>query len=113
MRFYAVPYAVLNNYHVDIILFMTGHDKRLRNYEIYVILKVLYSEVQLYKVIELCRFDPQLEPKSLYLHSMCHFNDGPVVHDQVHQTKVYICVLCNGITGMVAQLIRRVVKLEA
>ena len=53
MRFYAVPYAALNNYHVDIILFLTGHDKRLRNYEIYVILKVLYSEVQLYKVIEL------------------------------------------------------------
>ena len=53
MRFYAVPYAAFNNYHVDIILFLTGHDKRLRNYEIYVILKVLYSEVQLYKVIEL------------------------------------------------------------
>ena len=53
MRFYAVPYAALNNYHVDIILFLTGHDKRLRNYEIYVILKVLFSEVQLYKVIEL------------------------------------------------------------
>ena len=48
MRFCAVPYAALNNYHVDIMLFLIGHDKRLRNNEIYVILKVLYSEVQLY-----------------------------------------------------------------
>ena len=53
MRFYAVPYAALNIYHIDIKLFLIGHDKRLRNYEIYVILKVLYSEDQLYKVIEL------------------------------------------------------------
>ena len=48
MRFYAVPYAALNNYHVDRILLLIGHDKRLRNNEIYVILKVLYSEDQLY-----------------------------------------------------------------
>ena len=48
VRFYAVLHAALNNYHVDRILFLIGHDKRLRNYEIYVILKVIYSEVQLY-----------------------------------------------------------------
>ena len=41
IRFYAVPYAALNNYHVDRILLLICHNKRLRNYEIYVILKVL------------------------------------------------------------------------
>ena len=45
---------------------------------------------------------------------MCHIEDNPVVHNQVHKkTQFYICVQCNGVTGMVAQLIRRVVKLEA
>ena len=42
-----VPDVALNNYHVDRILFLIGHDKRLRNYESYVILTVRYSEIQL------------------------------------------------------------------